>query len=261
MGVDESRRPSSLIFFLALCVGLFALSRWQHAPPAEVLLFDGIGTSRGDVRAFKNLLDRQDVRFDTADADDINRMHKDKLRAYRLLIVPGGNFEEMGREFTPYGRENIRAAVANGMNYLGVCAGAFLAGALRDNHDINLTGVPYSFYSAERRGIRKAPVWITTPGGPPLEHSWEDGPDLTGWGTIIAKYPDGAAAATQGKFENGWVVLSGVHPEAPESWRNGMTFSTPAEVDNAWAAALVDAALHGKWLPYFRPDDAPQLPR
>jgi hypothetical protein len=40
------------------------------------------------------------------------------------------------------------------------------------------------------------------------------------------------------------VLLSGIHPEAPESWRRGLTFTTPASVDNAYAATLIDAAVN-----------------
>ncbi|MFI5076014.1 MAG: hypothetical protein ACHQRO_01665, partial [Vicinamibacteria bacterium] len=84
---------------------------------------------------------------------------------------------------------------------------------------------------------------IARPGQPTLEHYWEDGPQLAGWGAPIATYPDGTPAIVEGAVGRGWVVLSGVHPEAPESWRDGMTFRTPAAADNAFAATLIRAAL------------------
>jgi hypothetical protein len=59
----------------------------------------------------------------------------------------------------------------------------------------------------------------------------------------VATYPDGTPAVVEGASGGGWVVLSGVHPEAPESWRRDMSFGTPASVDNAYAATLVRAAL------------------
>lgn len=70
-------------------------------------------------------------------------------------------------------------------------------------------------------------------------------------GQVIAKYPDGAPAIVQGAVGTGWVVLTGVHPEAPEKWRHGMTFATPASVANAYAAKLIRAALERKPLPHF----------
>ena len=47
------------------------------------------------------------------------------------------------------------------------------------------------------------------------------------------------------------MLLSGIHPEAPESWRRGLLFQTPAAVDNAYAASLIRAALNRDLLPHF----------
>jgi glutamine amidotransferase-like uncharacterized protein len=78
----------------------------------------------------------------------------------------------------------------------------------------------------------------------------EDGPQFTGWGAVVGKYPDGTPAIVEGTCGKGWVILTGVHPEAPANWRRGMTFTTPASVDHAYAATLIDAALHGTCLPH-----------
>jgi hypothetical protein len=93
-------------------------------------------------------------------------------------------------------------------------------------------------------------VAITAPGAPTLDQYWEDGPQLAGWGAVVAKYPDGTPAVVEGTAGSGLVILAGVHPEAPESWRRGMTFTTPARDDNAYAGTLVRAALTGSPLPH-----------
>ena len=92
---------------------------------------------------------------------------------------------------------------------------------------------------------------IACVGTPALEHYWEDGPQFTGWGAVVGKYPDGTPAIVEGTSGQGWVILVGVHPEAPANWRHGMTFTTPASVDNTYAGTLIDAALHGKSLPHY----------
>ncbi|MEO8427732.1 MAG: hypothetical protein ABI651_11545 [Verrucomicrobiota bacterium] len=80
------------------------------------------------------------------------------------------------------------------MNYLGICAGGFLAGYAASN-SLNLTsGVRFEFYADENRGIRKAAVAVAGAGSPVLEHYWEDGPQFTGWGAVVGKYPDGTPA-------------------------------------------------------------------
>jgi hypothetical protein len=47
------------------------------------------------------------------------------------------------------------------------------------------------------------------------------------------------------------VILVGVHPEAPESWRRGMSFTTPATAANAYAGTIVQAALTRASLPHY----------
>jgi glutamine amidotransferase-like uncharacterized protein len=139
----------------------------------------------------------------------------------------------------------------SGLNYLGICAGAFFAGKSPDN-GLNLTsGSRFEFYAAEARGIRKAAAAITAAGGQTLDEYWEDGPQLTGWGAVVGKYPDGTPAIVEGTFGNGWVILTGFHPEAPASWRRGMDFRTPVNIDNAYAATLIRAALNRELLPHY----------
>ena len=149
--------------------------------------------------------------------------------------------------------EHVRNAVTGGLSYLGICAGGFLAGAFPAPYkSFDLTsGVKFGFYSAEKSGIRKAAVRITTAQGPALDQYWEDGPELSGWGDPVATYPDGKSAVAEGFAGNGWVILTGIHPEAPESWRSELDFKTPASASNAYAMTLIDAALTRKRLPHY----------
>jgi hypothetical protein len=55
----------------------------------------------------------------------------------------------------------------------------------------------------------------------------------------------------EGPFGKGWAILTGVHPEAPANWRRGMEFRTPADLDNAYAARLIRAALNRELLPHY----------
>jgi glutamine amidotransferase-like uncharacterized protein len=217
----------------------------------DILLFTGRGTSPNDVAALERILGERSFSYSTAGSERLEAMSETELEAYRLLIVPGGNFEEIGRGLESSTTTRVRNAIGSGLGYLGICAGAFFAGASPYN-GLNLTsGVRFSFYALEGRGVRKAAVTITTPGGPVLDHYWEDGPQLAGWGETVARYPDGTPAVVQGGFGKGWVILSGIHPEAPESWRRGMSFATPASVSNAYAATLIDAALHGRRFSHY----------
>jgi glutamine amidotransferase-like uncharacterized protein len=223
----------------------------RPARDVSILLFKGTGTSPGDVAALETILEDNHLDYSTADSAELNQLGESQIRRYRLLIVPGGNFERIGNGLTAGATGNIRNAVAGGLNYLGICAGAFFAGSSPYN-GLNLTsGVRFPFYAAENQGIRKAAVAIAAVDAPALDQYWEDGPQLTGWGSVVGKYPDGTPAIAEGTFGSGWVVLAGVHPEAPASWRLGMAFQTPVSADHDYAGMLIQAALNGTRLPHY----------
>lgn len=218
---------------------------------STILLFKGSGTSPNDVAALERVLNDDHFSYVGANSRQLNAMGKTQLLSYRLLVVPGGNFEEIGNGLTPSATAAIREAVQGGLNYLGVCAGAFFAGNSPYN-GLNLTGgVRFNFYALEGPNTRKAAVAVAIAGSSTFDHYWEDGPQLTGWGDVVARYPDGTPAIVEGTAGDGWVILSGIHPEAPESWRRGMTFATPARVDNAYAATLIGAALNRTSLAHY----------
>ena len=217
-----------------------------------ILLFNGTGSSPNDVVAVETILNSNRLNYSTVNSSQLNEMGESQMRGYRLLIVPGGNFIDMGNSLTPGTAANIRNAVQNGLSYAGICAGAFLAGNSTYYNGFNLTsGVRFGFYAAENQGIRKTAVAIASAGAPPLDQYWEDGPQLAGWGAVVGKYPDGTPAVVEGTVGSGWVILSGVHPEAPESWRHGMTFTTPASEDNAYASMLIHDALNRTSLSHY----------
>lgn len=219
--------------------------------PSRILLFSGAGTSSGDVTALKRILEFNHLSYVTASSHQLDAMSEDKLATYDLLIVPGGNFEDMGNRLAPATSGKVREAVQGGLNYLGICAGGFIAGNSPYN-GFNLTdGVRFGFYSIEAQGIRRAAVLVNVAGSSVADHYWEDGPQFTGWGDVVAKYPDGTPAIVEGSVGEGWVILIGTHPEAPESWRRGMTFKTPVGENTAYTATLIDAALSGARLPHF----------
>jgi len=221
------------------------------SPTAPILLFNGTGTSSNDVKAVEAILNSNHLHYSTVNSSRLNEMSESRIRGYRLLIVPGGNFVDIGNSLTTSTTTNVRSAVQNGLNYLGICAGGFFAGNSPYN-GLNLTsGVRFGFYAAENRGIRKAAVAISSAGAPTLDHYWEDGPEFTGWGAVVGKYPDGTPAIVEGTFGSGWVVLTGVHPEAPADWRRGMTFATSASVDHAYAGTLIQAALNRESLSHY----------
>jgi glutamine amidotransferase-like uncharacterized protein len=237
--------------FVTACVGGGKGHRLAGGP-TPVLLFNGSGVSVNDVTAIETILDSNHLKYVTVSSDELNGMSQSQIRSYRLLIVPGGDFINMGNSLDTATATNIRVAVQHGLNYFGICAGAFLAGNSTYYNGFNLTsGITFGFYSAENKGIRKAAVPITSADGSTLDQYWGDGPQLSNWGAVVAKYPDGTPAVAEGKYGKGFVILTGIHAEAPESWRGGMGFNTSTSICNAYAATLIRAALNGASLPHY----------
>ena len=216
-----------------------------------ILLFAGEGTSPGDVNAWKHMLAANRLGFAVGSSTEFNQMSAADFRSYRLIIIPGGNFERIGNGLQSRTSIALRDAVRGGTNYLGVCAGAFFAGASPYNGLDLFDGRRFEFHALSREGVRKAAVPVSTPGQGEVLHYWEDGPQLSGWGGIAARYADGTPAVVQGQVGHGWVILVGTHPEAPEEWRGGMTFHAPARVSQEFASKMLVAAYEGRALPQF----------
>src|SRR5262249_25978983 len=124
----------------------------------DILLFNGRGTSPNDVATLEDILRESGVRYSIANSARLDAIRESELKTYRLLVIPGGNFEDIGKGLTTRATTTVRSAIGGGLSYLGICAGAFFAGASPYN-GLNLTGgVSFSFYALENRGIRKAPV-------------------------------------------------------------------------------------------------------
>jgi hypothetical protein len=225
----------------------------QAAKSVPVLLFDGTGTSSSDVKAVESILGAVGLAYNTVDSSHLDGMTQAQLAAYKLFIVPGGNSITIGKNLTSKATSTVRNAVGqDGLNYLGLCAGAFFGGFSAYYNGLDLTsGVWFSFYPDYYKGIHKEAVSISFPRQAALDIYWQDGPELSGWGKIVGKYPDGEPAISEDYWGSGFVILSGVHPEAPASWRYGMKFKTPLDVDLAYAGTLVMAALNRTMLPHY----------
>ncbi|HTU43073.1 MAG TPA: BPL-N domain-containing protein [Candidatus Aquilonibacter sp.] len=223
----------------------------QSASSPSILLFVGTGTSSTDVTAVETILSTNKLAYATANSAQLDDMSQSELMAYKLLIVPGGNSITIGEGLTSTATNTVHDAVQQGLHYLGICAGGFFGGYSEYN-GLNLTsGVWFNFYEDYNEGIYKAAVEVSQPNGTELDQYWQDGPQFTGWGNIVGKYSNGTPAIVEGKSGNGWVILAGIHAEAPASWRIGMTFTTPVQTDNAYAYTLINAALNGTSLAHY----------
>jgi hypothetical protein len=58
----------------------------------------------------------------------LNAMSESQLMAYSLIIIPGGNFIDIGNSLTPATMAGIHDAVQGGVNYLESVREDFLEG-------------------------------------------------------------------------------------------------------------------------------------
>ena len=195
----------------------------QSIARSGILLFNGTGTS-SDVGALESVITNNlGLDYDTVNSAGLDGMSVTQLAAYKLLIIPGGDSITIGNNLKATTLAHIKTAVrTNGLHYLGVCAGAFLASYAGGTtyNDINLlNGIWFDMYPET---AEPAAELLSRPQGQTsIDVYWEDGPSMAtqggSWGTIVAKYPNYGqpAAIIQGFAGNGWTLLQGIHPEAP----------------------------------------------
>src|SRR5689334_864188 len=103
------------------CIATIALA--SCAPPgpnepAPILLFNGTGASPNDVKAVEAILKERQLKYAIVNSRQLNRMSESQLLAYRLMIIPGGNYITVGNSLNPAATTNIHNAVQGGLNYL-----------------------------------------------------------------------------------------------------------------------------------------------
>jgi hypothetical protein len=250
-GTNSVAASSSSSTFLTGSDSFGAQQANTYSSTVPVLIFNGSGTSSSDVTAVENVVKAKGLAYHTANSSQLDGMSQSQLLAYKLFIVPGGNSITIGNNLSSKATSTVRYAVSQGLNYLGICAGTFFGGYSSYN-GLNLTsGVWFGFYADHYKGINKEAVAISFPNGTKLDIYWQDGPQASGWGKVVGKYPNGTPAIVEGYWGKGFVLLSCVHPEAPAGWRSGMNFFTPLDVDLAFAGTLVTSALNRVMLPHF----------
>jgi glutamine amidotransferase-like uncharacterized protein len=216
-----------------------------------VLLYEGSGVSTSDAQSLEAILASAKISYTAVTSAQLNTMTAAQFASYGMFLVPGGTANTMSNSLTSSTIQLIQNAVSqDGMGYLGICAGAFLAGNY-GSWGLALTSNGFNYYVAESQGITEEAVQVSFPDGSQKGLIWYGGPKLDGFGSVVGKYPDGTIAIAQETSGKGFVLLSGVHPEAPASWRVGMTGADGTAEDFAYVVTLVQATLAHSPLPSF----------
>lgn len=231
---------------------IFFASWSSAAEAATALIYRGAGANASDVTSIGRILTSHGVSYSTADHTRFNSMTVADFAMYKVIIFPGGDSNPMNDNLTGRTRLRVKQAIVQyGVGYTGFCAGAWMAvgpyqsissipywgfgfvtGAyLKLYHPNGLTPmatmVPTKFASGDVRQL----VWW---GGPAL-------PEIAN--SVVARYADGVPAIVAKWAGKGFVTITGPHPEAPQSWRDGLLNDTDGlDYDVAWR--LIKAAIY-----------------
>ena len=98
----------------------------QNQKPTRVALYQGPGTSDSTKKALAQLQSDPAVEVKTVSASEIRN---GVLKDFEVVIFGGGSGGGQGKALETEGRERVREFLKRGGNYIGICAGAYLASA------------------------------------------------------------------------------------------------------------------------------------
>lgn len=215
---------------------------------ADVLILNGEGLSDVDARSIASILEKHSKTYRMVNSAELNSMSLDDLTRFRMIAVPGGYGGQFSSSLNPETRERVRLAVVErGVNYVGFCAGAFLAvgpisrGAPGPDYGFSIIPAPklldYFYPYKDGNDDVAASLPIAFADGTQRQILFWGGPALFEvQGGVIARYSDGTPAIVQMKSGNAFVTIAGPHPEGSEEWKTtaGVTDPDGDDFDIAW---------------------------
>lgn len=224
----------------------------------DALIFNGSGVSTSDWQNTEKIVKDEGLSYQLANSSQMNAMTLEKIASFGVIIVPGGSGGTITAGLTTATRLRIRQAVRDyGVGYVGFCAGAWVAvGPESDTNNTASYGLavaegavlPY-WYPAGNPTAAMVPVKF--PDGSSRQLVWWGGPATPEWsGGVIARYATGHPAISQARSGKGFVVISGPHPEAPQSWRATAGKDSDG-LDYDIALSMIHAAINQKQMPVF----------
>lgn len=234
----------------------------EGALRAGALIFNGASSWWPEVSSISRNLQEHGVKYVQVDTARLEEMSVAEIAAYDLLIVPGGDATAMNASMSKASRARIREAVQEkGVNYLGFCAGAWLAvGPKPAEGDDEIGGYGLRLWDAPvleiaslaKQGSSHAVSPAVFADGTRRELLWYGGPSTPNIaGGVVARFSDGSPAITQMRSGAGFVMISGLHPTATTSLLKSLGYSQWEAVAPELTWKMLEAALRARPLPAF----------
>ncbi|MBU6376241.1 MAG: hypothetical protein KGQ59_09620 [Bdellovibrionales bacterium] len=248
MSNREPLRATSEWFFGKLCslmlLGLVVSAATLPAAHAQrpkkplVLVYNGKGACPEGCARAVGQISRQ-AGFDVQYVNE-KSLSDERLQKAQVYVQPGGDAFEVLQALRVDQLDSIRAFIASGGSYLGICAGAFLADTFIDDAKtvIGLGILPGETldYHPPQDPALPAPKWKDSV----LRTFWDRNltPSVGGFRylyfsegagfqnlsrtdrslEILGWYENGVPGALRFHYGAGKVLLSGMHPEATRDW-------------------------------------------
>lgn len=166
----------------------------------------------------------------------------------KVWIQPGGKSSIVAKTMNSKLKDLIRAFINRGGGYVGFCAGGFLATKMIADRGIEglgiLPGTNDLYVEEEVRTLE-----LSTPQGPRHVY-WEGGPFFNLSATDVAEpmsyYPNASIASVRAPYGAGRVYVTGLHPEAPQSWRDYYKIKDQDGLDYDMAIEMINWAIFKK---------------
>lgn len=225
----------------------------------DVLIYGGLGSWGDEIESLKELLAAHGKTYAEYDDKQFNDATDADFDKFSLVIFPGGDSNDVNRNLTMETRDRIRRAVLErGLNYFGLCSGAWLVVSPQNRLKENV----YGFQFVTGPWLKQTPLFemkleyaVTNaifPNGSRRKLLWFGGPITPNIpGGVIAKYGDGTPAITQMRAGKGFVILSGLHPTANKKILSKISLYEKEAIDPELGWRLLEAGITGKPLPAF----------
>ena len=207
---------------LLLCFFVLLPASFADTSARVALVYSGPGAcAEGCAEAAADVARRAGLEVHLVKAEDIK---PELLKLASVWIQPGGDAIEVANLMSPEQKQLLRDFVHAGGGYLGFCAGAFLADAKVDNAN---TVEGLGFLPGTTRDLQKVakPAMVTVDWRGKMRHLYFEGGAYFEFPrdapvNIIATYEDGKPATIEVHYGLGHVLVTGPHPEAPDSWKH-----------------------------------------
>jgi hypothetical protein len=206
--------------FLSLLLAIFSIHSFAGASAMaaqKALIYKGVGSCDENCsEAFWNIA--RDAGFDPVYVGP-EEPKADTFANAAVWIQPGGYAGQAMNAMSPKLKTALKTFIQNGGGYVGYCAGAFVATSKVGTTSVNGLNIFPGGTKLYGKGVDLKKVsW----NGSERYLYWEGGPYLRNLPSTvekIASYSNGAVAAARTAFGKGRVFITGLHPEAPRSWK------------------------------------------